>query len=182
MGTKSLKALRGYWASNRGSNRGIRGSNRGSKGSRQTPEALVPLHLLLIFSSLPSLSPLLFDFLKPKSGPSDEVYRHYGVTLPPRVSDLFRARVRRIPEFGAEMRERVCVCFHDFPPSTNLRLMKRFLRVPGCNLCSQLLLGGAAHWIAESQPIRDTCPTAERKYETERRVFQHHYSNSWVRI
>ena len=40
MGTKSLKALRGYRASNRGSNRGSRGSNRGSKGSRKTPEAL----------------------------------------------------------------------------------------------------------------------------------------------
>ena len=44
MGTKPLKALRGYWASNRGSNRGSRGSNRGSnrgsKGSRKTPEAL----------------------------------------------------------------------------------------------------------------------------------------------
>ena len=33
MGTKPLKALRGYRASNRG-------SNRGSKGSRKTPEAL----------------------------------------------------------------------------------------------------------------------------------------------
>ena len=40
MGTKPLKALRGYRASNRGSNRGSRGSNRGSKGSRKTPEAL----------------------------------------------------------------------------------------------------------------------------------------------
>ena len=40
VGTKPLKALRGYRASNRGSNRGSRGSNRGSKGSRKTPEAL----------------------------------------------------------------------------------------------------------------------------------------------
>ena len=40
MGTKPLKALRGYRASNRGSNRGSRGSNRGSKRSRKTPEAL----------------------------------------------------------------------------------------------------------------------------------------------
>ena len=40
MGTKPLRALRGYRASNRGSNRGSRGSNRGSKGSRKTPEAL----------------------------------------------------------------------------------------------------------------------------------------------
>ena len=40
MGTKPLKALRGYRASNRGSNGGSRGSNRGSKGSRKTPEAL----------------------------------------------------------------------------------------------------------------------------------------------
>ena len=35
MGTKPLKALRGYRASNRGSNRGSRGSNRGCKGSRK---------------------------------------------------------------------------------------------------------------------------------------------------
>ena len=40
VGTKPLKALRGYRASNRGSNRGSRGSNPGSKGSRKTPEAL----------------------------------------------------------------------------------------------------------------------------------------------
>ena len=40
VGTKPLKALRGYRASNRGSNRGSRGSIRGSKGSRKTPEAL----------------------------------------------------------------------------------------------------------------------------------------------
>ena len=40
VGTKPLKALRGYRASNRGSNRGSRGSNRGSKGSRKTREAL----------------------------------------------------------------------------------------------------------------------------------------------
>ena len=36
VGTKPLKALRGYWASNRGS----RASNQGSQGSRRTPEAL----------------------------------------------------------------------------------------------------------------------------------------------
>ena len=35
MGTKPLKVLRGYRASNRGSNRGSGGSNRGSKGSRK---------------------------------------------------------------------------------------------------------------------------------------------------
>ena len=40
MGTKPLKALRGYRASNRGSNRGSRGSNRGSKGSKKKTEAL----------------------------------------------------------------------------------------------------------------------------------------------
>ena len=46
MGTKPLKALRGYRASNRGSNRGSRGSNRGSKGSRKNTRGSMRLGAL----------------------------------------------------------------------------------------------------------------------------------------
>ena len=72
LGTKPLKALRGYRASSRGSenpiealkgsNRGSRGSNRGSKNSRKAPGALRGSN-----QELPRQT-------KPKKGPKPKVH------------------------------------------------------------------------------------------------------------